>query len=46
MAENEMLKNMLPYGGAVNIHGKITWRVTEEEFKEMLKNLESIFDEP
>lgn len=46
MTENDMLKNMLPYGGAVNIHGEITWRVTEEEFKEMLKNLESIFDEP
>jgi hypothetical protein len=42
---NEMLKDMLPYGGAVNIHGEITWRVTEEEFNEMKKNLESIFDE-
>ena len=42
---NEMLKDMLPYGGAVNIHGEITWRVTEEEFNEMKRNLESIFDE-
>lgn len=46
MAGNiEMLKDMLPYGGAVNIHGEITWRVTEEEFIEMKRNLESIFDE-
>ena len=42
---NEMLKDMLPYGGAVNIHGEITWRVTKEEFVEMKKNLESIFNE-
>jgi hypothetical protein len=42
---NEMLKDMLPYGGAVNIHGEITWRVTEDEFNEMKRNLESIFDE-
>ena len=27
-----MLKDMLPYGGAVNIRGEITSRVTEEEF--------------
>ena len=46
MAGTEMLKNMLPYGGAVNIHGEITWCVTEEEFKEMQKNLESIFSRP
>lgn len=45
MAGIEMLKNKLPYGGAVNIHGEITWRVTEEEFKEMQQNLESIFNE-
>ncbi len=46
MAEpNEMLKNMLPYGGAVNIRGEVTWRVTKEEFIEMKKNLENIFDE-
>ena len=42
---NEMLKDMLPYGGAVNIHGKITWRVTEKEFNEMKRNLECIFDD-
>ena len=42
---NEMLKDMLPYGGAVNIHGKITWRVTEKEFNEMKRHLESIFDD-
>jgi hypothetical protein len=42
---NEMLKDMLPYGGAVNIHGEITWRVTEKEFNEMKRNLESIFDD-
>ncbi len=42
---NEMLKDMLPYGGAVNIYGEITWRVTAEEFNEMKKNLECIFDE-
>lgn len=39
-----MLKDMLPYGGAVNIHGEITWRVTEEEFEDMKKQLENIFD--
>jgi hypothetical protein len=42
---NEMLKDMLPYGGAVNIHGEITWRVTEKEFNEMKRNLECIFDD-
>jgi len=42
---DEMLKDMLPFGGAVNIRGEITWRVTEKEFIEMKKNLESIFDE-
>ena len=41
----EMLKNMLPYDGTINIHGEITWCVTEEKFKEMQKQLESIFDE-
>lgn len=46
VAGTEMLKNLLPYGGAVNIHGEITWCVTKEEFKEMQKHLESIFDEP
>lgn len=40
----EMLKYMLPYGGAVNIRGEITWRITKDEFKEMQKHLESIFD--
>jgi len=43
--DNGMLKDMLPYGGAVNIRGEITWRVTEKEFTDMKKNLESIFDE-
>ena len=42
---NEMLKNMLPFGGAVNIHGEITWRITEDEYKELQKHLESIFNE-
>jgi hypothetical protein len=42
---SEMLKDMLPYGGAVNIRGEITWRVTQEEFNEMKRNLERIFDE-
>jgi hypothetical protein len=42
---NAMLKDLLPYGGAVNIRGEITWRVTEEEFNAMKKHLESIFDE-
>jgi hypothetical protein len=39
-----MLKDMLPYGGAVNIRGEITWRITEEEFEDMRKQLENIFD--
>jgi hypothetical protein len=39
---NEMLEDMLPYGGAVNIHGEITWRVTEKEFNDMKRHLESI----
>ena len=34
---DEMLKDMLPLGGAVNIRGEITWRVTQEEFDEMKK---------
>jgi hypothetical protein len=41
----EMLKDLLPYGGAVNIHGKVTWCVTEEEFNELKRHLDSIFDE-
>ena len=41
----EMLKDMLPYGGAVNIHGEVTWCVTKEEFNELKKHLDSIFDE-
>jgi hypothetical protein len=46
MAETrEMIRYKLPYGGAVDIRGKITWRVTKEEYEEMKKSLEIIFNE-
>jgi len=40
----EAEKELLPYGGAVNLHGEVVWRVTETEFKEMEAHLASIFD--
>ncbi len=41
----EMIRYQLPFGGAVDIHGNITWRVTEEEHEEMKRHLEAIFNE-
>lgn len=41
----EMIKNQLPFGGAVDIHGKIVWRVTEEEFQELKRHLDNVFSE-
>jgi len=45
MAELDLLKRQLPYGGAVNIRGEVVWRVTEKEFKEMKAHIERIFNE-
>jgi hypothetical protein len=41
----EMIKNQLPFGGAVDIHGNIVWRVTEEEFKELKRHLDEVFSD-
>lgn len=41
----EMIRYKLPYGGAVNMRGEIVWRVTKEEYEELKKRLEDIFDE-
>jgi hypothetical protein len=36
-------KNQLPYGGATDIHGKITWVVTKKEHEEMMDKLKRAF---
>lgn len=41
----EIIKNQLPFGGAVDIHGNIVWRVTEEEFQELKRHLDNIFSD-
>ena len=35
----------LPYGGAVNMQGKVVWRVSKEEYETLKKRLEDIFDD-
>ena len=41
----EMIKYKLPYGGAVNMRGEIVWRITKEEYEDLKKRLEDVFDE-
>ncbi|MCX6676913.1 MAG: hypothetical protein PHS80_06195 [Methanothrix sp.] len=36
-------KNQLPYGGAVDINGRIVWAVTEEEDKATKERIEKAF---
>ncbi len=36
-------KNQLPYGGAVDINGKIVWAVTEEEDKATKERIKKAF---
>ena len=36
-------KNQLPYGGAVDINGKIIWAVTEEENKATKERIKKAF---
>ena len=45
MAEEEYLplRKQLPYGGAVDIHGNIIWKVTKEEHDEMMARVNRIF---
>jgi hypothetical protein len=41
----EMIRYALPYGGAVNMQGKVVWRVSKEEYETLKKRLEDIFDD-
>jgi hypothetical protein len=38
-------KNQLPYGGATDIRGRITWVITKEEHDEMLRKMRDAFDD-
>lgn len=42
---SEMIKYKLPYGGAVNMHGEVVWRVSKEEYETLRKRLEDVFDD-
>lgn len=37
----ELIRDQLPYGGAVNIHGEIVWRITKEEHDAMKARVSS-----
>jgi len=39
------IKDKLPYGGAVNIHGEIVWRITKEEHDAMKARVLNLFEE-
>jgi len=43
--QREMIRYNLPYGGAVNMHGEVVWRVSKEEYETLKKRLEDIFDD-
>jgi hypothetical protein len=49
MANEEMprvlIKDQLPYGGAVNIRGEIIWRITKEEHDAMKARVLSLFED-
>ncbi len=36
-------KNQLPYGGAVDMNGRIVWAVTEEEDRAMKEKIKKAF---
>lgn len=40
----ELIKDQLPYGGAVNIRGEIVWRITKEEHDAMKARVLSLFE--
>ena len=40
----ELIRDQLPYGGAVNIHGEIVWRITKEEHDAMKARVLSLFE--
>lgn len=40
-----LIRDQLPYGGAVNIHGKIIWRITKEEHDAMKARVLSLFED-
>ena len=40
----EFIKDLLPYGGAVNIRGEIVWRITKEEHEAMKARVLSLFE--
>jgi len=35
----------MPYGGAIDIHGKTVWVVSKEEHDEMLARIKKLFPE-
>lgn len=49
MAETEMprvmIRDQLPYGGAVNIRGQIVWRITKEEHDAMKERVLRLFED-
>ena len=40
----ELIRDQLPYGGAVNIHGEIVWRITKEEHDAMKARVLCLFE--
>jgi hypothetical protein len=40
----EMIRDKLPYGGAVNIRGEIVWRITKEEHDTMKARVLRLFE--
>jgi hypothetical protein len=40
----ELIRDQLPYGGAVNIRGEIVWRITKEEHDMMKARVLSLFE--
>lgn len=41
----ELIRDQLPYGGAVNIRGEIVWRITKEEHDAMKARVLNLFEE-
>ncbi len=39
------IRDQMPYGGAVNIQGKIVWRITKEEHDAMKSRVLSLFED-
>ena len=40
----EFIKDLLPYGGAVNIRGEIVWRITKEVHEAMKTRVLCLFE--